>query len=78
MSGDMPYGQKTAWTTLFLCVFFSPQLILQFTEGVQGLFQRKLQFPKEPEGSIIFQEGGPFFSRVGGPNANFYRNPYNL
>ena len=29
------------------------------------LFQRKLQFPKEPEGSIIFQEGGPFFSRVG-------------
>ena len=22
VSGDMPYGQKTAWTTLFLYVFF--------------------------------------------------------
>ena len=25
--------QKTAWTTLFMFCFFSPQLILQFTEG---------------------------------------------
>ena len=24
-----------------------------------------------------FPGGGPTFSRVGGPNANFYRNPYN-
>ena len=47
-----------------LDVFFSPQLILQFTEGVQ-LYQ----------GS----RGGPIFSRGWvGPNANFYRNPYNL
>ena len=37
-----------------------------------------LYFTKVPEGSIIFRGGGggcPTFSR-GGPNANFYRNPY--
>ena len=30
--------------------------------------------------TIIFQEGGggPTCSRGGGPNANFYRNGYNL
>ena len=33
-----------------------------------------LYFTKDPEGAIIFQ-GGPFFFK-GGPNANFYRNPY--
>ena len=43
------------------------------------LLQRKLYFSKDPEwfqdfpgGSIFFQGGG------GGPNANFYRNLYNL
>ena len=40
------------------------------------ILQRKLNFHKDPEGSNIFQ-GGPSFSS-GGPNANFYRNPYNL
>ena len=36
-----------------------------------------LYFTKDPEGSIIFKGGGcPTFSRGGGPNANFYRNPY--
>ena len=35
------------------------------------LLQRKLYFSKDPE--------GPSFSRGGGgPNVNFYRNPYNL
>ena len=30
-------------------------------------------------GSNFFPRGGPTFSRGGGgPNANFYRNPYNL
>ena len=45
------------------------------------LLQRKLYFPNDPEvvqhfpgggGVQLFQGGG------GGPNANFYRNPYNL
>ena len=37
-----------------------------------------LYFTKDPEESIIFQGGGcTTFSREGGgPNANFYRNPY--
>ena len=46
----------------------APQLILQFTEGVQWFY-------------YTFSRGGPTFSRGGGgPNANFYRNPcyYNL
>ena len=34
------------------------------------LLQRKLYFSKDPEGSNVIQGGGP--------NANFYRNPYNL
>ena len=41
------------------------------------LSQRKLSFSKDPEGVQHFP-GGPTFSRGGGPNANFYRNPYNL
>ena len=39
-------------------------------------------FPRIQRGSNIFQEVNNSFSRVGGgggdPNANFYRNPYNL
>ena len=31
---------------------------------------------KDPEGSIIFQGGVQLFLGEGGPNANFYRNPY--
>ena len=34
-----------------------------------------LYFTKDPEGSIIFQGGGVQIF-LGGPNANFYRNPY--
>ena len=54
--------------------FFSPQLILQFTEGIQSMdvLQRKLYFSKDPEGVQHFLGGG------GCPNANFYRNPYHL
>ena len=51
------------------CQFlFSPQLILQFTEGSNNLLQRKLYlyFTKDPRGSTIFQKGGcPTFSRGG-------------
>ena len=40
---------------------------------------RKLYFCKDVEGVQHFP-GGPTFSMGGGggPNANFYRNPYNL
>ena len=63
--------------------FFSPQLILQFYRGCPMVISKK---------TITFQgfRGGPTYSRgggggvqlfpggEGGPNANFYRNPYNL
>ena len=45
------------------------------------LLQRKLYFPKDPEGAQTFPRGGgggsDFFPE-GGPNAYLYRNPYNL
>ena len=44
----------------------APQLILQYIYrgGSNGIF-------------YTFSREGPTFSRGGGPNANFYRNPYN-
>ena len=45
------------------------------------LLQRKLNFPKDPEGVQHFPGGRGFQlfqGGGGGPNANFYRNPYNL
>ena len=43
------------------------------------LLQRKLYFPKDPEGVQHIPGGSNFFpGGGGGPNANFYRNPYNL
>ena len=72
-------GQKASLSGL-VCLFFSPQLILQFTEGGGGGSNGFMT-----EKTILFQgsRGGPTFSRgsnffQGGPNANFYRNPYNL
>ena len=37
-----------------------------------------LYFTKDPEGVNYFPggRGGPTFFQGGGPNANFYRNPY--
>ena len=36
-----------------------------------------LYFTKDPEGVHCFPGGGvTYFSRGGGPNANFFRNPY--
>ena len=57
-------------------VFFSPQLILQFTEGIQWLYNRENYTFEGSRGGRTFSRGSNFFH--GGPNANFYRNPYNL
>ena len=65
----------------FLLVLFSPQLILQLTEGVQWFYccgNYTYTLPRFQRGSIIFQGGGGvsnFFPGGGGPNANFFRNP---
>ena len=62
---------------LVLSLFYSLQ------RGSNGFIAEKtiLILIKDPEGSIIFQGGGggcQTFSRGGGggPNANFFRNPY--
>ena len=45
-------------------IFFSPQLILQFTEGVQGFYYREnYTFPRIQRGSNILRVGGQTFSR---------------
>ena len=63
-----------------LSVLFSPQLILQFAEGVQWFYcleNYTYTLPRIQRGSIIFQGGGVLLFPVGGgPNANFYRNLY--
>ena len=53
-------------------VVFSPQFILQFTEGYNGFITERTILFQGSRGSNFFQGGG------GDPNVNFYRNPYNL
>ena len=60
---------------VFFSFFKSSTLIFySFTEGVQWLFQRRLYFSKVSERVQHF----PGWGVQRGPNANFYRNPYNL
>ena len=67
--GTRPDSQKKSFFHIFFLIF-SPQFILQFTEGVQWFYYREnYTFPRIQRGSNIFQ---------GVPNANFYRNPYYL
>ena len=39
--GSRSDGRKTAWTTFFFFFFYSPELILQLTEGVQWFYYRE-------------------------------------
>ena len=51
----------------FLCVCFSPQLILQCTEGVQWFYYREnYSFPRIQRGSNIFQGRSNFLTGGGG------------
>ena len=56
----------------FFFVFFR----LQFTEGLQWFYYRDKDPTFSGEGGATVTGGSNFF--LGGPNANFYRNPYNL
>ena len=74
----MPDCQKTALS--FFLFLLSPQLILQFYRGCPMVISKKTISFQVFRGDPTFSGeggGGPTFSR-GGPNANFYRNPYNL
>ena len=72
-------GQKQPEQWFFVCVCFSPQLILQCTEGggPMVLLQRKLYFSKDPEGVQHFPGEVQLFDGWGG-GVYFYSNPYNL
>ena len=65
----------------FLSVLFSPQLILQFTEGVQWFYcweNYSYTLPRIQRGVHYFPGGGgvKLFPGGGGPKANFFRNPW--
>ena len=45
----------------FLFLFFSPQLILQFTEGIQWFITEKTILSQDPEGVQYFPGGSNFF-----------------
>ena len=65
--GGPGQSDKKALTFFFYFIFFSPQLILQKSNGQ---FQRNVSFSRLQRGSNIFQwGGGPTFSRGGGPIA---------
>ena len=61
--GSRSDSQKTVWTTFFCCCFYSPELILQLTEGSNGFITEK---------TILFNGSrvGPEFSR--GRGSNFF------
>ena len=80
MGGPGPTAKKQSGQRfLFVCFFLSSIYFKVYRGGPMVLLQRKLYFSKDPEWAQHFTGGGPTFSRGGGgPNANFYRNTYNL
>ena len=51
-------------------------LLYSLQRGPMVLLLSKLYLPRIQRGSIIFQGVSNFFQGGGGPNANFFRNPY--
>ena len=72
MHGSRIFFQEGSWGPTARkqsgqCFFFSPQLILQFTEGVQWFYYREnYTFPRIQRGSNIFQGKGFSFFQGGG------------
>ena len=71
-------GNMRGSRNLHLSVLFSPQLIYRGSPLVLLLRKLYLYFTKDPEGVHYFPRGGVsnLFQGGGGPNANFFRNPY--
>ena len=64
------------FVTFLVFFFFSPQLIVQRSNGQ---FSRNLSFFKVPEGVQHFSGGSNIFQGGGGVQLLIsYRNPYNL
>ena len=77
-------GRQHARIQKSLSVLFIPQLILQFTEGIQWFYcceKYTYTLPRIKRGSIIFHGGGvgvgvSNFFQGRGPNDKLYINPY--
>ena len=67
--GNMPGSRNICQFHLVLSLFYSLQ------RGDNGNYTCTYTLPRIQKGSIIFQGVSNFF-QGGGPNANFYRNPY--
>ena len=77
--GSMPDDRKQPGQRFFF--FFYSSTYFTVYRGVQWFYYREnYTFPRLQRGSNIFHGGGVqlFQGRGGGPNANFYRNPFNL
>ena len=78
-------GQEATCSDQGICQFYLVlSLFYSLKRGSNGFIDEKLYiyFTKDPEAVHYIPGGGgggggcPTFSRGGGPNANFYRNPY--
>ena len=71
--GSRPGGEKTAWTTFFvLSLFYS------FRGGKWFYCRENYTFSRIQRGPTFSKRWGSNFFQWGCPNANFYRNSYNL
>ena len=59
-------------------VFLSSTYFTVLQRAANDYFKENYYFLRFQRESNFFKGGGSFFSRGGGPNAYFYRNPYNL
>ena len=74
--GPGPIVRKQSGQGFFFSFFLSSTYFTVYRGGSMVLLKRKLYFSKDPDWVQHFLGGSNFFP--GGPNANFYRNPYNL
>ena len=72
--GSRPNSQKRVWTFFTVCLVLN--LFYSLQRAAYGFITEKTILSKDPEGVKHFPRGSNFFHL--GPNANFYRNPYNL
>ena len=73
--------RQHAWIHEFLSVFLVLSLFYNLQKGSNGFISEKtilILYQGSRGGPLFSRGGGSTYSRGGGPNANVYRNPYNL
>ena len=75
--GGMVQARRPENSLYIFCFFLLSLNLLNSTQRASnGFITEKTILSKDPEGVQHFRGGSNFFHR--GPNANFYRNQYNL